>query len=437
MEGNAAWEPPSIRPKRKNAVIRIYDAPLYRDWAAWLTVCMSLLAGFSIPFGKPPSGLSVWLNTTLAVLTFGIFFGVFPAILRLRVRRIIWHRRNRAQGESARNSAQDSALHQGLPVESSATHATRSTSVSTHPDSEFSDAAVRATPTAISDPMVSVEDISLSTALKVARSEFQYPVARAARALQVTKSFKDRYDAMIDTSESLLVTLGIVAISWMRTQQVGSVEIAEFREALTGRGVAQGHWYRLIQALARYDKGSDQSLPGATEAFRRAKKGMSLFSALESLINERNRSAHGGRPRNEIDAKLRMSSFFPALELAIDRSGFLIECPWFLVRSSSYRRADSNFVVTADRVMGDHPDFETCRFESAAPLADDNFYMKISNGLIDLSPFLASRYCDECHEAEVFYADRLDRVKGVSLKSFGRGHAIFDASLRGEIEALG
>jgi hypothetical protein len=442
MSGTAAWEPPPpFRPKRKNVIIRIYDAPVYRDWTAWLTLCAGLLAGFSIGFSKPAVDLPVWLNTSLAVVFFVIAFGAVPAFLRLQVRRLIWLRRTNQEVNPERKTTTSSVLdpsYKDLSAENAPENTPRTVS---HrpvlaPSSPQVPKVILSRPRPPAEPLDVGESIDSSMILKGARDSLQYPVARAVRALQIATSPKDRYDCIIDTAEALLVTLGVVAVTWLRSEQIGLVEIAEFRDALIDRGITMGHWHKMIVTLARYTGDSDLPLPGVIEGLRRMKKGKGdLLASVEALIAERNRSAHGGRPRNEVEANLRIADFFPLLELAIDRAQFLVESPWFLVRSSSYRR-ENGFRVTADRAMGDHPEFEKYSFESAVPLVDDNFYMMGKRGPIDLSPLLVTRYCSECHESELFYADRMDNVKGVALKSVGRGHTLFDRTLDHEIRAL-
>ncbi|MFC5290929.1 restriction endonuclease [Actinokineospora guangxiensis] len=97
--------PPQPRPKRRNAVLRLFDAPVHRDWAFWLVVGFGLLAGFSIPYSPPTTNtadIPVWLNTILAVIFFVTVFGILPAWIRLLVRR--WRWRKWQQAEVARQT---------------------------------------------------------------------------------------------------------------------------------------------------------------------------------------------------------------------------------------------------------------------------------------------------------------------------------------------
>jgi hypothetical protein len=86
--------------------------------------------------------------------------------------------------------------------------------------------------------------------------------------------------------------------------------------------------------------------------------------------------------------------------------------------------------------MGDHPEFERIDLDSKLPLADNNFYALAPRGPVDMSPFVVMRYCETCRQPEAFYADRIDPKQGVCLKSFGRGHVIFDPSLNEELGTI-
>ena len=94
-------EPPSLRPKRRNAVLMLYDAPVYRDWAFWLTVSLAVFTAWAIGTSEPTSGIPLWLDTALAVLVFTTPFGVIPAVVRLKIRKWRWGASG-AQGSSGK-----------------------------------------------------------------------------------------------------------------------------------------------------------------------------------------------------------------------------------------------------------------------------------------------------------------------------------------------
>ncbi|WP_338596930.1 restriction endonuclease [Saccharopolyspora sp. SCSIO 74807] len=86
--------PPPPRPKRRNAVLRLFDAPLWRDWIVWLAAVW-VVAGIGTlldpPEPQPPAG---WGELVMLPLTFALVFGVVPAWIRLQLRRWWWHRRH-------------------------------------------------------------------------------------------------------------------------------------------------------------------------------------------------------------------------------------------------------------------------------------------------------------------------------------------------------
>jgi hypothetical protein len=86
--------------------------------------------------------------------------------------------------------------------------------------------------------------------------------------------------------------------------------------------------------------------------------------------------------------------------------------------------------------MGDHPDFEAADVVTAEPLADDTFYLAAPDAFIDLTPLVVARDCPRCRQREVYYADRVDERDGVALRSFDRGHLLYDQSIEGEVRSL-
>lgn len=276
-----------------------------------------------------------------------------------------------------------------------------------------------------------------SEALEQARVSLPYPAARAARALSLATNARDQYEAILDAAEALTLTLGINAAAWARQELPGCEALVRLHKAYTDRGVSQGHWHQLIREVEKQSVGHTSPLTGMSESLRQGKGGAGLLADLRALLEERNRSAHGARPHNNSEAAVRVMELNEPLERALTKSLFLAATPWVLVESSSYQRTGRDFNILGYRAMGDHPEFERLKLNTATPLADDNFYALGSGSPIDLSPFVVMRYCQTCRQPEICYADRLDDKQGVSLKSFSRGHLIFDPSLTEEIRSIG
>lgn len=79
--------PPAPLPKRLNAVLRLFDAPLYRDWLFWFMLAWATIDFVSVLTLGPPSGLPQWLTALIGAAFFALVCGIVPAWIRLLVRR--------------------------------------------------------------------------------------------------------------------------------------------------------------------------------------------------------------------------------------------------------------------------------------------------------------------------------------------------------------
>jgi restriction endonuclease len=87
------------RPKRRNAVVRLFDAPLYRDLLFWFMAVWVVIAIWSVlEFGKP-SGMPRWLNALLSAAFFALISGILPAWGRLAFRRHRWSQQQTSRSE--------------------------------------------------------------------------------------------------------------------------------------------------------------------------------------------------------------------------------------------------------------------------------------------------------------------------------------------------
>jgi hypothetical protein len=422
--------PPPAGPKRRNAVLRLYDAPVYRDWAFWSTFGWGIFSGWAIGTAPSTSNLPRWVDALLAAAVFSVFFGIIPAFVRLQYRRWRWRRMN-----TDRKNEPHAVSAPRSPAGSEQGPQRKEGQVWQH-DGGTKDTAAppsRSAPASITS--LSAEALASSSVLASCRASLQYPIARCVRTLQLATDPKDRYEAILDTAEAISVTLGATAAAWLRSESLGPETLAELQRSYE-RGVSQGTWHSVIRALERHSARHEGAIPGSVEALRFEKGGGGLLADLRVLLEERNRWAHGARPHNKSEAAARVVELFGPLERCLKKCGFLTGVPWILTQGSSYRRRHTDFEIIAQRAMGDHPEFERSRFASTTPLADDTFYALTLRGPIDLTPFVVIRYCHTCRQREVCHADRLDKKHGVALKSFTTGHVIFDDTLTEEIVSL-
>jgi hypothetical protein len=284
--------------------------------------------------------------------------------------------------------------------------------------------------------VLDTSNVRESDTLTRARSSLPYPIARAARAVQLSTDMKDTYEATLRAAEAVSIVLGITAATWARDNEITTPELEQLKEALRGRGASQGHWQKAAKSVERPMYQHPAEIPGMVDALKTGKGGSGLVADLRELLEERNLWAHGGGPHSRVEAAERTGRFLPVLEHVFEKVAFLSDVPWILVNDVKLRRRERDFHIQAARAMGDHPDFDYQELTTPQPLAEDVFYLLTPHGPVDLTPLVVMRQCPTCRQREVSYADRIDRKNGVALKTFDRGHLLFDASLTEEMLAL-
>lgn len=461
------------RPKIPGRFLGLWDGPLHRDWLAWVGASFTLIVAWGSAFPSDPqaptSSLPRWLDGTLATLVAGVLFGLLPAYMRLRLRRRR-RRKERAEGRRIDTTAGEGAGTSDRPTSQPASASAAPSVTELHPRQALprseesvplaiSDAADSETPRAShavpdlpppvlptevhrpraplppTTPHVAAADAPPS-ALAVARETLPYPIARAARAVQLATEPMDAYRALLRCSEATAIVLGVTATAWARQHGVLTKELRALHDAYLQRGVSQGHWLDAARSLERPMSTHSEAPPGMAEAMRARKGAGGLLADLKDLLHERNSAAHGGEPHDRMEAAERNDRLRPLLERSLNRASFLNASPWVVTRSTRYRRREGDFEVVALRAMSDHPDFEVVTLITAQPLAEEVFYLLTPTATIDLTPLIVLRHCALCRQAEVAYADRLDKTRGVSLKTFDRGHALFDTDLSDDVQHL-
>lgn len=461
----------SVSAKGQNEVLGVYDLPLRRDWMFWNTVAWTILIAGIIASAPAEDGRSPWPDALLAGLLAAMLLGFLPAALRRLLRglgnamRSARSRRETnltprpeivAPSPPAPAASFDRAITEWSPgsfgageeVASSEEQATSPLTPASeeapignsHPSSKATPSVGRggqAQNARESQTLIELgqEEGEATAVLTEARERLPYPIARAARALQLASDPRDSYEATLQAGDAINTVLGVVAATWLLTNEPGSPSLDTLHKAF-GRGVSGGVWHEVIRDMERQASRSSQALPGSVEAIQLGKGGIGLLSDLRGLLEERNKWAHGAGPHTRADAATRLAEMRGRLIAALERCGWLANAQWILTERSSYKRSDGRFEVEAYRAMGDHPEFERTRFSSSAPMVDDNFYIMTPSGPLDLTPFVVIRYCVDCRQREVFFADRINERRQVVLKSFANGHVVLDDTLAQELDEL-
>jgi hypothetical protein len=433
-------------PKEFGRFLGLFDKPLYRDWLVWWTGFWTMSSGFAIAFptagNQSSTSLPRWLDVTLAVLFFGLLFGALPSYVRVLVRRQIIKRRRSRHDDQRVDPGPKERLAEPPPRADPPSVATPSI------PARWSDSPAAPPTPAVGNPpaakprapvqlsSVAVSGLQSNTTLSDASRLLPYPVARATRRLQLASDAKEAYEAALRTGEVLTTVVGITAAAWAQHQRVHTDALDRLLAAINGRGVSQGTWLDAAQSVEKPMVDSGTGLPGMLDALRRGKGSSGLISDLKAVVEERNAWAHGASPQTKVEAGERLAELLPPLERALAQSLPLAQHDWLYVETAQYQRRDGSFLVTASRVMGDHPDWDRTVISSPVAVAVESFYVRTPFGLMDLTPLVVIRQCPTCRQPEVAYVDRLDNKKGVALKTFDRGHPLFDDSLVEDVRAL-
>ncbi len=436
---------PLPRTKRRNAVLALYDSPVHRDWAFWMTAGWGTITALAIGTGEPSSSMPVWLDTVLAVLTFVILFGVFPSWLRLLVRRWLWRRHGTSPQPfpSGRlETERGLAVTPTIPPFTTSAHYPPPPS---QPPAGTRGVQGRHVPEAVDLDLGETRGLS-SNVMADARSGMPYPVARALRTLQQANTGKERYEAILDAAETLAISASVTAAAFLLARSESDAHqgddqtrssLSALRSALLSKGATFGTWTHWLEAVRPMTASAPEAVPGLRAALERDPDTPGLLERLDDLRKERNRAAHGDKPQSEGEATSRVKEIHPHLEGALKSAAPLLRAPWLLTVSAAYQPRKRSFDVIAKHAMGDHPDFERRRFNWRNPVATDVFYVLTDNGPITLSPFIASLFCPHCQQMEVCYAARAGKNTGPGqFKSFTRGHILQSEALGNDLRAL-
>lgn len=431
-------------PKRPNAVLRLFDSPLVRDWAFWLTAGWASLGALAIGTSKDHNGVPAWLDTILATMFFSAVFGLLPAWIRLMVRR----RRSRRPVESPTATMPPVAPHSWPKRETPP-----SPSLETAPSAPqaFTDANYpHPIPHSSNPGFVTLRKDryeETTSALADTRGSLPHPIARAARTFQLANAPRGQYEALLDAAEILAVVVSTTAASLLLlgdTAQDGGRQGSVRRAppllghpVTTTSGATFGTWTTWLEKLKKVSDTHPSPIPGLQEAFNGTQGGQGLLTHLNFLRDERNRSAHGDKPKTPEEAVIRVRDSAPHLEAALSDAAFLRDLPWLLIDGFDYKAQSNDFSVVARLAMGDHPDFESRPYTWSVPVSRHGFYVLSPRGPVSMSGLVASLYCSQCKQPELCYSYKVEKKDDtVHWKSFSQGHEIWNGDLGSEATAV-
>ncbi|MGW6792378.1 HsdM family class I SAM-dependent methyltransferase [Streptomyces chartreusis] len=260
---------------------------------------------------------------------------------------------------------------------------------------------------------------------KLFQESYPYAIARAVRKFRHSLSLAEKHEAAIQCAESLILSLGIMALALAADRGRQDLPAAAvWRQSVEQGGVSLGHWVGVIRAVAEDARQHGDAAAGLVEATARKKGGKGLIVDLDKLVALRNKIRHGAGPRTRAELEKSLERIEPLMLSSLSGCAFLAHTRWVHTNRLQWVPAEGTFRVSGLALMGDHPDFASVAFDTAHPLADERLYLITPHGApLSLSPFCLLSDCPTCLAPELYYPDRLTSSTAL-LKSLDRGREL-------------
>ena len=267
-------------------------------------------------------------------------------------------------------------------------------------------------------------------AYTVFQESYPYAIARAIRRFRHSSTLTERHEAAIQCAESLILSLGIVSLSFLAHWGQRQVDaVAEWYKHVERGGASLGHWIGVITAAGTFARKSGDQASGLAEATAAKKRGEGLMADLGKLVNQRNKIRHGAGPRTRAETERSLENFETLIFRSLSSSAFLGKIHWIYLDRLRWLPDIGKFGISGLALMGDHPDFRPIERQVEYPLADGALYMLTQrNDVIPLSPFCTLTDCPQCLAPELYYPDRFTDSTAL-LKSLDRGHELENESI--------
>lgn len=257
------------------------------------------------------------------------------------------------------------------------------------------------------------------------QESYPYAIARAVRKFRHSLSPAEKHEAAIQCAESLILSLGIVALAMASNRGRQDLPaIAQWRKSVEQGGVSLGHWVQVIKAVAEDARQHGDPAGGFAKATARKRGGKGLLADLEQMVTLRNKIRHGASPRTRAELEKSLKNIEALMLSILAGCTFLANTRWVYADRLQWLPNSGKFRVSGLALMGDHPDFATVTFETAHPLADSRIYLTTPHDApLPLSPFCLLSDCPTCLTPELYYPDRMTSSTAL-LKSLDRGHEL-------------
>ena len=263
---------------------------------------------------------------------------------------------------------------------------------------------------------------------------FPFPLAYAFRVVATPQEPRIDYSEKLRCAENFLAYLGSLGVALaqaagLRLKPEGGLNVDLVR-CWTG-GISAGQWTQIVRettrALRSLDDPDGVPIPEFSSLWWKAgRKFRQTRTAeiLKGLVKLRNDFHHNRGPKTPERFEEAAADIQHKLLEVLRNSRFLTRYPLWYVTDCEAQRRSSQFKVTYNLCMGDHPRFAQREAQHDRSLVRRCVYLRSGGRLFDLTPWIVLRVCRTCGDETMFFVDSVDRGKEtITYKSFERGHA--------------
>ena len=246
------------------------------------------------------------------------------------------------------------------------------------------------------------------------RTHFPFPIAEAARRFQAASEDADLPEAL-DLGQTLVITLGTVALAWCHHRHLYPDGVRHWYEKLDRSPLSLGDWLEAARSGAALAWETGSPLAGLEVVL--GGEDSRLLGDLRALIRLRNRFVHGTGSGVRVR---RLGDYAMHLGAALREAAFLSKAQFVLVERADRQRT-GGYRIAVRKATGDNPVLlRQDPFSSPEALYTRSLYLLQEQGDdLDLTPFWLAREGEAVNGWEILHVDRkaADRFE---YRSFSR-----------------
>lgn len=291
---------------------------------------------------------------------------------------------------------------------------------------------IRLTAHALESALAQKDDIQYKI-----KNLYPFPLAYAYRNIYVEREHAAIYDRQMKYGEHFLSFMASVGVSLVKKYKdeingpLNQLNTALNVENLQ-KGMSPGHWRSIFQSCCGLLRTLDSSPLAADFSsiwFKGAGKKESDFAVatIDKIVKILNNFKHGRGPVNSYEYQEEGALQKNTLNFMLASVEFLTQWNFILIEDIDMNLKSGKPIYTVSLLKGDHPAFESKKFEASASLSKGKVYISYGDEFICLYPYISLFYNKATRRQELFTIDKQISEGEYNLKSFDSGTTITES----------